>query len=1038
MRLSRHFISGETTNSALLVARVRLVSPQTVTSPAGRDDSLMTGGDGGPAWTGHFEIGIVAGVQKYLLPRRLGEFGGTCTTRLMLERFARLLFAVARILLGQATNEPPYRAAGATLHRLSTRGKTHGSVGGAPGLLGESARSARAIRVLWRSFEVAARPSPLYLHLLFHFAYRAPVARLDDLACLQKDSSGSSAHSQCPVNRSNAKMFTRRTTQKPPAELYETFRSKFSGLGQSTSSADTSQVAPGATALSNDAPGGLPGSTAGVSQSQDVKALNLCELQNAEPTPRASNEPWSFGSTGLTPSFLDPGNQGFNFANHLSGYYTPTPGGTNTIFHPTAGDLHTPSYHMGLGTPLSMPTSEGAMNGGLHAGHAAAAFNGFHPHMQNHFQPPQQHHFQNLNPFQIHQLHTQPQQQTFAPHQLSHQPSFDQGPMEDSPIGDISLDLDTAQHSQQQSPELLFHPQSFHQSMPPPSFHPNGEKFRFHATLNAPTAMIKHSDEIPITYLNKGQAYTLNVVDTRMQQPIAPLKYRTFVRVSFEDEQQRRKPAACWQLWKEGRGTNEAHQRGGRLQAVEYVDSAPATGTEDPSKPRVELESASFDGFCVTWTPPAGGSECPIAVRFNFLSTDFSHSKGVKGIPVRLCAKTEVVADLSSNSKPSPDPEVCFCKVKLFRDHGAERKLSNDVAHVKKTMEKMNQQIAQIESGMRDNSKRKRSGSFAAKAGIMDRPGKVPKHRRTWSVDSTATTGARGSAEEDLQMKLMTLQDMFSSTRPASVLYLRGAEEDDPDLHPVKMSGENDQAKSESIDNAWDRQSTQNGDSLSLVSPTPSNRSLGESRRDSTLQQPTPYAGVSRVNSSEWRAQPQTAISDIKVSAPQQLASPPENQPIKIQTRSPKSGAISGWVEAVGIDTNYQPPPERVVKPAACVYVQPRFASKPPKDNYHRAVYLMNRTYKDFINAIGLKCDVEPTSIVRTVRISQNGLQVLFDDDCVRELPEGQDMTAEFAEVEESPGMASHAWDDVDLQCDGDLSGINNITTSGYELRLLF
>jgi hypothetical protein len=31
---------------------------------------------------------------------------------------------------------------------------------------------------LWRSFEVAARPSPLYLHLLFHFAYRHSLASL--------------------------------------------------------------------------------------------------------------------------------------------------------------------------------------------------------------------------------------------------------------------------------------------------------------------------------------------------------------------------------------------------------------------------------------------------------------------------------------------------------------------------------------------------------------------------------------------------------------------------------------------------------------------------------------------------------------------------------------------------------------------------------------------------------------------------------------------------------------------------------------------
>lgn len=560
--------------------------------------------------------------------------------------------------------------------------------------------------------------------------------------------------------------------------------------------------------------------------------------------------------------------------------------------------------------------------------------------------------------------------------------------------------------------------------------------------------MIKHSDEIPITYLNKGQTYTLNVVDTHIQQPIAPLRYRTFVRVSFEDEKQRCKPAACWQLWKEGRGTNEAHQRGGRLQAVEFVDNSPATGTEDPSKPRVELESASFDGFCVTWTPPAGTSECPIAVRFNFLSTDFSHSKGVKGIPVRLCAKTEIIGDLSSNAKPSPDPEVCYCKVKLFRDHGAERKLANDVAHVKKTMEKMNQQIAQIEAGSRDSGKRKRSGSFVAKAGLMDRHGKVPKHRRTWSADSSAQPGSRGGAEDDLQMKLMTLQDMFSSTRPASVLYLRGAEQDDPDLHPVNIPGESEQVKAESVDNAaWEKQSTSNGDALSLVSPTPSNKSYSEGRRDSTLQQPTPYAGVSRANSGDWRSQPQNALGDLKSpnqhQTQHQLASPPDNpQPTKIQTRSPNSGAVSGWVEALGVDAAYRPPPDRPLKPAACLYIQPRVPGRPATDPYHRAVYLPARTHKDLVHAVATKCDLAPTDVVRVVRVSRTGLQVLFDDDCVRELAEGQDMTAEFVEIEaEEGGASANPWGDDDaleLQCDGELTTLRDVPSAGWELRLLF
>ena len=76
--------------------------------------------------------------------------------------------------------------------------------------------------------------------------------------------------------------------------------------------------------------------------------------RDQDPTPRASgNDQWRF-----TPSLLDPGSFSFSqFAGHPHGYYTPTPGGTNTLYHPQAGDLHTPTLGlgMGLGTPLSMP-----------------------------------------------------------------------------------------------------------------------------------------------------------------------------------------------------------------------------------------------------------------------------------------------------------------------------------------------------------------------------------------------------------------------------------------------------------------------------------------------------------------------------------------------------------------------------------------------------------------------------------------------------------------------------------------------------------
>lgn len=426
-------------------------------------------------------------------------------------------------------------------------------------------------------------------------------------------------------------------------------------------------------------------------------------------------------------------------------------------------------------------------------------------------------------------------------------------------------------------------------------------------TLNAPTAMVKQADEIPITYLNKGQAYTLNIMDTAPQHSmVGQLKYRTYVRISFEEDDQRKRPGACWQLWKEGRGTNEAHQRAGRLQAVEFVDPAQNGGMiEDPMRPKMELEQYSFDSFCVTWTPASNGNaiECPIPVRFNFLSTDFSHSKGVKGIPVRLCAKTEMLLDSMSPSPNTPAHEVCYCRVKLFRDHGAERKLSNDVAHVKKNIDKLNQQLAQIESGMRDHGKRKRSTGGTD----SQRPGKVAKHKRTWSMSSANSSNGRTSAEDDLQLKLLNLREMFSSTRPSSVLFLRGESQDDPDAFPVRLPDES--TKMEPIDTSvWDKQSVQ---SSAIVSPTPSQQSiLSGGRRDSHYPR---FGTSSRDVSTEWKPQPSTAM-DLQSSNPQHLASPPDG-PTKVPIQSPTAGEMSGWIEALGVDASYQPPAERPIKP---------------------------------------------------------------------------------------------------------------------------
>ncbi|KAL8683974.1 MAG: hypothetical protein Q9186_000004 [Xanthomendoza sp. 1 TL-2023] len=680
-----------------------------------------------------------------------------------------------------------------------------------------------------------------------------------------------------------------------------------------------------------------------------------------------------------------------SMTNQTPGYCTPTPGGNGAYYHNKAGDLHTPNLGFNLGTPLSLPNSENRSV-------ATTAFDmqGFQPNFL------ESHGFQTSNTF------CGPQ--AYAPSSYLHQDSpFDT--MDPSNVN-TPIQQTIAGNAMNQQVNVGAFPSKMLNSSIQPSAFPVNDKFRYQVTLNAPTAMVKHPDEIPVTYLNKGQAYAVSIVDTLGVIPSpALIRYRTVIRISFEDQQQRQRPAACWQLWKEGRGLAEAHQRGGKLQAVEYVD--PNQGGEVTTKrSRVELEKSSFDCFSVTWSPAQGASsaECSVAVRFNFLSTDFSHSKGVKGIPVRLCAKTEILSPGTPESPPGPISEVCFCKVKLFRDHGAERKLSNDVAHIKKNIEKHKQQVTQVESGMKDLGKRKRSGSMS-KSG-SSRPAKVHKHKRTWSVSSQGS-GGRPALEEDLQMKLATLQNMFSSTRPYSLLYLKGYEDDDPDLYPVTLPG---QLPDPTAGNSLERrisqisQISQDRKASEVTSPTNSSTSPSSIHSmPATVPSaaPTDFVniGTGHQTHDEWDAFSQftnTELPQLNIQGAQGYG----GSSVKIQRRR---AGMPQWIDTEGIDPEYEAPMERTTRPVACVYALLRAPNGMPNDDCYQAVYLMERTVTELMSQLANKCDLQPSQITRMVQVNQKGLKIMIDDAVVRELPEGQDMMVEFSETRPETGVRGEA-----------------------------
>ena len=163
---------------------------------------------------------------------------------------------------------------------------------------------------------------------------------------------------------------------------------------------------------------------------------------DGDPTPRPhANEAWR-----LTPSMLDPDSYTFTtFANQPPGYYTPTPGGTSTLYHSQAGDLHAPSYTFGLGTPLSLPTSEGGVSASQIPTTATVSAN---TALSSFPQPAvASHHFHNPEPFAIHI----PSHQGFMDPTYSQQvpgiDHVDHMPQSAPAIGDMQIDMDIPEHS---------------------------------------------------------------------------------------------------------------------------------------------------------------------------------------------------------------------------------------------------------------------------------------------------------------------------------------------------------------------------------------------------------------------------------------------------------------------------------------------------------------------------------------------------------------------------------------------------------------
>ncbi|KAI8386925.1 CP2 transcription factor-domain-containing protein [Blakeslea trispora] len=193
----------------------------------------------------------------------------------------------------------------------------------------------------------------------------------------------------------------------------------------------------------------------------------------------------------------------------------------------------------------------------------------------------------------------------------------------------------------------------------------SSRNLRFEIVLEAATAVTQRAEETTITYLNRGQSYGVKLSDKDAQNEIIT----STISITFHSSSHRRTAENYWKSW--------IHQQKQEEPRAIDLDTNQSEGLSEVSFP-------SFDKISFNWNGRFGAR---IFVRFNCLSTDFSRIKGVKGIPLRAQMESHVPKNLGLGRQEIN--EACFCKVKLFRDKGAERKNKDDAKQISKQLEKV-------------------------------------------------------------------------------------------------------------------------------------------------------------------------------------------------------------------------------------------------------------------------------------------------------------------------------------------------------------
>ncbi|KAI9311624.1 CP2 transcription factor, partial [Dichotomocladium elegans] len=158
-----------------------------------------------------------------------------------------------------------------------------------------------------------------------------------------------------------------------------------------------------------------------------------------------------------------------------------------------------------------------------------------------------------------------------------------------------------------------------------------------------------------------GQPYWLRLIDKYEDDVVV----RSTLLILFHEPAHRKVASDYWKFWRSQQPNPQT------ARAIFLDEQCPPEGIYNVRFP-------SFDRIEFEWNSRMGAK---MLIKFNCLSTDFSRIKGVKGIPLRV--------QMESREINAQYVEQSYCKIKLFRDKGAERKNKDDAKQIWKHMERI-------------------------------------------------------------------------------------------------------------------------------------------------------------------------------------------------------------------------------------------------------------------------------------------------------------------------------------------------------------